>query len=127
MAQQKTFGRRASLPSLPPRQPQPARAESAVARPPTVVSDIPAISSLPLTGKISPSAHDQELHEWKKARWQSYKIPWRQLSWMASLCFGIASLVLPDTVNDNVQWLLYALMAASFYVGFVGRRRKADT
>jgi hypothetical protein len=127
MAQQKTFGRRASLPSLPRRQPQPARAEVAEARAHPVANDIPAISSLPLTGKILPSPHDQELHEWKKARRQSYKIPWRQLSWMASLCFGIASLVLPDTVNDNVQWLLYALMAASFYAGFVGRRRKAKT
>jgi len=45
---------------------------------------------------------------------------------MASLCFGIASLVLPDWVNDNVQWLLYALMAASLYVGFSKRRRRAD-
>ncbi len=94
--------------------------------PQPVVSDIPAAASLPVTGKISPSPHDLELHEWKKARRQSYQIPWRQLSWTATLCFGIASLVLPDTVNDNVQWLLYALMAASFYAGFVGRRRKAN-
>jgi hypothetical protein len=39
----------------------------------------------------------------------------------ASLCFGIASLVLPDTVNDAVNWLLYALTAASLYAGL--RRR----
>ena len=41
---------------------------------------------------------------------------------MASLSFGIASLVLPDNVNASVDWLLYALMAASFCAGFIKRR-----
>jgi hypothetical protein len=41
------------------------------------------------------------------------------------LFFGIGAWVLPDTVNDNVQWVLYALMAASFYAGFVARRAKS--
>lgn len=45
---------------------------------------------------------------------------------MATLCFGIASLVLPDSVNDNVQWLLYALMAASLYAGFRNRRERSE-
>ena len=36
-------------------------------------------------------------------------MPWPQLSLMASLCFGIASFVLPDSVNDNVDWLLWGL------------------
>jgi hypothetical protein len=44
---------------------------------------------------------------------------------MATLCFGIASFALPDSVNDNVQWLLYALGAASLYAGF--RKRQRDT
>jgi hypothetical protein len=58
---------------------------------------------------------DPELDDWKRTRrWQP---PWRQISLMASLCFGIASLVLPDTVNDTVQWLLYALTAVSLYGG----------
>jgi hypothetical protein len=52
-------------------------------------------------------------------------MPWRQLSLVASLCFGIASFALPDSVNDNVQWLLYALMAASAYAGFSKRRKKS--
>jgi hypothetical protein len=72
----------------------------------------------------SPSL-DDELREWKQARKSGFRVPWRQLSLMASLCFGIASFVLPDSVNDNVQWLLYALMAASLYVGFSKRLRKA--
>jgi hypothetical protein len=68
---------------------------------------------------------EQELLEWRQGR-QGFKVPWRPLSLMASLCFGIASFVLPDSVNDNVQWLLYALMAASLYAGFSKRRRQAD-
>jgi hypothetical protein len=68
-------------------------------------------------------SQDRELEEWKKAR--KFQIPWRPLSWMASLSFGIASFVLPDSVNDKVQWLLYALMAASFCAGFAKRRKKA--
>jgi hypothetical protein len=63
---------------------------------------------------------DQELEIWKQTR-PGIRIPWRQVSLMASLCFGIASFVLPDSVNDNVQWLLYALMAASLYAGFSKR------
>jgi len=36
---------------------------------------------------------------------------------MAGLCFGIASFVLPDSINDVAQWPLGALMIASFCVG----------
>ena len=66
---------------------------------------------------------DQELEEWKRNR--QFQIPWRQLSIMASLSFGIASLVLPSSVNDSVDWLLYALSAISLIVGFSRRREKA--
>ena len=66
---------------------------------------------------------DDELRQWKLARRRNFEIPWRPLSLMATLCFGIASFVLPDSVNDNVQWLLYALAAASLYAGFRKRRR----
>jgi hypothetical protein len=45
---------------------------------------------------------------------------------MASSCFGIAYFALPDTVNDAVQWLLFALMAASLYAGFSRRRTGAQ-
>jgi hypothetical protein len=65
---------------------------------------------------------DEELLEWTRARKRHYRIPWRQVSLMASLCFGIASFVLPDSLNDNVQWLLYALAAASLFAGFLKRR-----
>jgi hypothetical protein len=64
-----------------------------------------------------PSVED-ELREWKQARKKTFQIPWRQLSLVAGLCFAIASFVLPDSVSDDLQWLLYALAAASFYAGF---------
>jgi len=55
---------------------------------------------------------DDELREWKLARRRNLEIPWRPLSLMATLCFGIASFVLPDSVNDNVQWRPRAFMQA---------------
>ncbi|SRR5665213_3618206 len=69
---------------------------------------------------------DEDLREWKQSRKHGFRIPWRQVSLMGSLCFGIASFVLPDSVNENVQWLLYALTAASFIAGFSRRRRDAN-
>jgi len=66
---------------------------------------------------------DDELREWKRSRKSGFKIPWRQLSLMASLCFGLASFVLPEPVNGDVQWLLFALTAASF-CAWVAKRGK---
>ena len=67
---------------------------------------------------------DDELREWKKSRKSGFQMPWRQIYLMASLCFGLASLVLPDTVNDAVDWLLWGLMAASFVAGITRRRKR---
>jgi hypothetical protein len=69
------------------------------------------------------SSLDDDLREWKLARKQNFQIPWRPLSLVASLFFCVASFALPDSVNDVVQWPLYALAAVSFYVGI--RRRAA--
>lgn len=66
---------------------------------------------------------DLEFAAWKE-RARGPRLPWRQLSFMASLCFGVASFVLPDKVSELVNWLLYALMAASFYIGWTARRSK---
>ena len=64
---------------------------------------------------------DDEFREWKKARKRHSGLPWRQLSLMASVSFGIASLVLPDSVSDTLDWVLYALMAATAYAGLQQR------
>ena len=69
------------------------------------------------------SSVDDDLHEWKRARKPNFHALWRPLLLMATLSFGIASLVLPDSVNDAVDWLLYALTAACFYSWMRSRRR----
>jgi hypothetical protein len=40
---------------------------------------------------------------------------------MASLCFGIAAFVLPETISSGLDWLLYGMMAAGFYAGLRAR------
>ena len=76
-----------------------------------------------LSGKEPESSSlDDDLREWKQARKQNFEIPWRPLWLTASLSFFIGSFALPDSVNDVVQWPLYALAAASFCVGL--RRRQ---
>jgi hypothetical protein len=110
-----TFGRRAGLQASAPRAKivrEPVAPEVIPPAPPAFESAAPA-DTLSL---------EDELREWKRNR--GYAIPWRQISLMASLCFGIASFVLPDTTNNAVNWLLYGLMAISFVVGISRRRRK---
>lgn len=74
----------------------------------------------------SENAEDGEFRQWKRERRRNFTFPWRPVSLMASLCFGIASFVLPDSVNGVMQYLLYALMAASLYAGFRRRRTKTE-
>lgn len=133
MSQPGTFGRRAAAPSAQ-RAPTPARSAAAVRpasspQPDSIFARAQAEAAAaarlallpPLTGD---KAVDDELAQWKATRKSAFKLPWRQLSLMASLCFGIASFVLPDGVNDAVNWLLYGLMAMSFIVGMTGKKAK---
>lgn len=125
MANRPVFGRRAN----PQRPPQRARENSAaVVQSAKAASEDVALErpSLPPERTELPPL-DRELQEWKRARKQGFRIPWRPLSLMASLCFGMAFFVLPDWVNDAVQWPLYALAAVSFYAGISARRRKAKS
>jgi hypothetical protein len=120
MVHQTTFGRRITS------QRQPLRAtEQFDAVPPStksVFAEASVDQSSVAKREIDPPHIDHDLQEWKQARKQHSKIPWRQLAVMASLCFGIASFVLPDSVNENLDWLLYGLMAASLYAGLRRRR-----
>jgi hypothetical protein len=106
-----SFGRRSS--AQPPQQRRQAVAQS------IAPADIAPVS-LPIDLDM-PSVED-EVQAWKRER--AFVVPWRQLSLMASLCFGIASFVLPSSVNDWVDWLLYGLSAVSLYVGLSKRFRK---
>lgn len=119
MANQTTFGRRTTA------SPPAARALDAhdPVRPGSshALSEQTAEQSSALLMHIASPPIDDEFHEWKKARKRHSGLPWRQLALMASLCFGVASLVLPDSVSDTLDWILYGLMAASAYAG-LGRR-----
>jgi hypothetical protein len=120
MVTQSQFGRRIN----PQRQPLRAvkKLDSVIPGTKSAIAEHTVDQSSVVQTEISYPHIDHELRDWKQARKQQYKIPWRQLSLMASLCFGIASLVLPDSVNENLDWLLYGLMAASLYAGLSRRR-----
>jgi hypothetical protein len=115
------FGRRGE----PPRQL--SRSTEAIEAVPQTTEVRFAGRELPLSKSSEFSSLDDELREWKRARRQNFEIPWRPLSLLATLFIGVASFVLPDSVNDIFQWPLYALGAASLYVGFRRRRRQAKT
>jgi len=104
-----SFGRRAQTPAPKALPPLPAK----FSRP----------GAPPAKAEIETAAPsvDAELREWKKTRGRSFPI--KPLALMASLCFGIGSFALPKEINDEVQWPLYALSAASLYVVF---RRKRE-
>ena len=112
---QATFGRRLNPQASAPVAPAAPKAPAARQPPATGPADVE-----------SPSV-DQEVAAWKRARGSKFQMPWSQLSLMASLCFGIASFVLPDSVNDNVDWLLWALTIMSALVWFSNRKTKKLT
>jgi hypothetical protein len=116
MVNQRPFGRRIA------QQPRFRQTKNEIEAAASTVTAESTSTSPPSSIDMAASSDDDELREWVKARKQGFRIPWRQISLMASLCFGIASLVLPNSVNDDAQWLLYALAAASLYGGFIKRR-----
>jgi len=123
MANRQAFGRRINAETL--QRPASVRSEPVAQN---IVAPLGGISEekpSPASTQAELPSVGRELQDWKRARNGGFTVPWRQLSLMATLCFGIASFVLPDSVNDNVQWPLYALMAASAYAGFSKRRKRA--
>lgn len=108
MTNSRTFGRREGFASTPAH-----RASVAQASPQPQAEPSPA----------EPPVED-EVQAWsrERRRQHGFRVPWTQLSLVASLSFFIASFVLPRTVNDAVDWVLDLLAAASFWVWFVGRR-----
>jgi len=112
---QPAFGRRTAPPADEPAPRQVfGRAQPLDLRKPRDEAVIPAempARSLETAPAEPERSVEEELEEWKRAR--RFPIPWRQLTLMATLCFGAATLVLPDDVAEPVQWLLYLLTAAS--------------
>jgi hypothetical protein len=122
MIAQRAFGRRTS----PQRQPLRAGPKLDLSAPEANpgLADIPAQTAF-LQKEIALPHPSDEAHDRDQSAKRSFKMPWRQLSLMASLCFGIASLVLPDSINDELDWPLYALMALSAYAGLSKRFLKS--
>ncbi len=108
-----SFGRR--VPGISSKPPLPAMTK--------IMRPAPAAAQPALKTDAATLSVDEELRQWKKSR--RYSFPVRPLALMASLSFGIASFVLPAEINDQVQYPLYALSAASLYVG-VRRKRQAQ-
>lgn len=115
------FGRRGAAAPIPRAARETPRALP-VPKAPPVPKKAPPVQTAPPDGISWSDTSDPELEDWKRAR--GWHPPWRQISLMASLCFGIGSLVLPGTVNDAVQWILYALAGASLYAGLRKRRTR---
>jgi hypothetical protein len=121
MSNTRSFGRRAvAQPPRPAKAPAEAAAPRIEAAP---VEQSPAFVESPLPAAIDmPPSVDDELREWKQTR--QTQIPWRQLSLMASLSFGIGSFVLTGEIAAAVNWLLYGLSAVSLYFWWMGKMKK---
>jgi len=122
MAVRPAFGRRVSI--APPGRADVLRPARPVQIAPATANDIDEDPLSASPAALQPPSIDDELREWKRGRVRAFSIPWKQLSFMAAACFGIAGFVLPDSINDAVQWILYALAAASFLAGVKARRLK---
>jgi hypothetical protein len=117
MEPQKPFGRR-SQPRQPPLHGS-ANLDPATPVTKPIIANVNQASPPP--GEITFPSADNEPWEWERSTRRPFKMPWRQLALMASLCFGIASIVLPDEMNDSLQWVLYGLTAMSLYAGLSKR------
>jgi hypothetical protein len=113
----RTFGRRRTGLEASPAL---VAAQPALRIPPISAARYHTTSSQELSATVT-SAED-EIGAWTSARRFFVRFPWRQFSLMAGLCFGLASFVLPSSVNDAVAWPLYVLSALGFLAGM--RKRK---
>jgi hypothetical protein len=124
MQPKRTFGRR------PQREQQ--RPEVALAQVGSVSSVEDATQPLNLLPPPSEKAVDvdRELEEWKAARKRhkrSFREPWRTLSIVCTLGFGLSSWLLPDSVADIAQLVTGGLGAASLFAGLRGKARISET
>ena len=119
MPDRPAFGRRVSIPP-PARRATPAEISQSRPMP---AATAPAFAPSPAS-RCEPDPVDRDIAEWKAQRGSRFRMPWSQLSLMASLCFGLASFVLPDSVNGEVDWLLWGLSAAAFYAWYGQRRAR---
>lgn len=115
--QRPAFGRRVIPQAAPAAALRPARVAEPAAPPPVIAQPQATVSAEEISV-------DQDVAAWKAARGSKFVMPWRQIYLMASLCFGIASFVLPDSVNDSVDYLMWALCGLSAFAWYNGRKKK---
>jgi hypothetical protein len=117
MQPKKAFGRRPQ-----PEQPRPKPV-------PAEVSLAQTSEAAPIPVPLSPQSEDdiadvdRELEEWKAARKRykrSFREPWRTLSIVAAVGFGLSSWLLPDSVADVAQLVTGGMAAASLFAGIRG-------
>lgn len=123
MASPRTFGRRVgSQPVVRLLARPPVRVEPVLSAPaPAVTAEEAEVRSLSV---------EDELEAWKAERRQTAGIrhfPLRPFYLVASASFGIASFVLPSSVSEWMNWLLYALAAASVFQWFASRSEKTNS
>ena len=120
MQQKRNFGRR-------PTADEPRR----VSRP-LIVKEIrteepPPVATAAVMNDDIPDV-DREVREWNAARKQQrrqFREPWRTLSIVTTVGFGISFWLLPDSVANVVQYITGALALASFFAGLRGNWRRA--
>ncbi len=120
MASQKSFGRRATSQRM--NAPEPAAAVRIAAATDIVAASeaAPAPLAMAVDGGQNVDV-DRELEEWKATRKlhkRSFREPWRTLTIVATVGFGVSSWLLPDSVADVAQLVTGGLGAASFFAGF---------
>jgi hypothetical protein len=126
----RTFGKRTGNAIAAPAPAVATAAEARVVKEPSVEHEVAQLlfEPLPLSAPREqelPSVED-EIREWKKSRGPVVALPWRQIALMASLCFGIASFVLPSLISELVQWPLYGLTLASLIAGLAKRSKNPN-
>lgn len=121
----KTFGKRATATPAPPRRA--AKAVEAASAPHPAAAPRPQkliVEAKPVVAEAPPPVPsvDDELRQWKEERRKGlfFRLPWKQFSLFASISFGVASFVLPDDVNDAVNYLLWGLSLISFAIWISG-------
>jgi hypothetical protein len=119
----KTFGRRASAAPVRREAKAPAAAPATPAPEREAAPEPTAAAAVAAVGAPAPEMSvDEELRRWKEQRQQTLftRLPWKQFSLFASISFGVASFVLPDDVNDAVDYLLWGLSLITFAIWMSG-------
>lgn len=136
MAGSASFGRKSAPGAAPyrplPKLPEPpgiggfarlpAVADQAVAANDWREQPLPAIP--PANDVMDRFVDEIDIETWKAQRRTQRRIPWRQISLMAALSFGVGSFVLPGDVNTMVRPVLWALSGIAFASGFVRTKPK---